>query len=266
MPFIDSHCHLDMLAAWEDENCDEAAVMLEVAAALKRAAEQGVGIVLNPGVDWQTMPLVLEVAKRFPQVVASVGIHPHEADSWQDGTERLRGFAMQPKVVAIGEIGLDYYYPHGSRPAQHQAFREQIRLARALQLPTIIHTRDAEEDTLRILREESHFLGVLHCYTGSWNLAQAALELGFYVSFSGAVTFKKSEALREVARQVPLDRILIETDSPYLAPPPHRGKRNEPAYVLRIAEQLAEIHGCSLEEIGRITTTNASRLFNLPIE
>lgn len=255
-----------MLARWVDENCDEAAVIHEVEAALQRAAEQGVLAVLNPGVDWNTLPLVLEVASRFPNVVAAVGIHPHEADSWQDGFERLASFARQPKVVAIGEIGLDYYYTLGSRPAQIQAFREQIRLAKALQLPIIIHTRDAEDDTLQILKEENHFQGVLHCYTGTWKLAHAALDLGFHISFSGAVTFKKSAELREVARQVPLERILIETDSPYLAPPPHRGKRNEPAHVVRIAEQLAELHGCSLEQMGRVTTRNASTLFNLPID
>lgn len=252
-----------MLAAWDEAPVDEASVMAEAQAALERAQAADVHFVLNPGVDWRNLPRVLAIAQRFPQVVAAVGIHPHEADSWQDGTERLRALAMQAKVVAIGEIGLDYYYTYGSHQAQQQAFREQIRLAKALDLPILIHTRDAEPDTLTILQEEGHFRGVLHCFTGTWGFAEQALSLGYHVSFSGAVTFKKSEDLRELARRIPLDRLLIETDAPYLAPPPYRGKRNEPAYVVRIAAQLAELHERPIEEIAAATTRNARSLFGV---
>lgn len=262
MRLVDSHCHLDMLPSWvEGEGVD---ADREIDQIVQRAHEAGVAWMLNPGVTWTDAARVLEVAGRYPDVYASVGIHPHEADSWDDGAmERLRELARSPKVVAIGECGLDYYYEHGSRPAQQRAFREQIRLAKELSLPLIVHTRDAEADTLDLLRTEGAQKGVLHCFTGSTDLARAALDLGFYISFSGVVTFKKSDDLRATAREVPLSRILIETDAPYLAPPPHRGKRNEPAYVVRIAEQMAEVHGVPVDEIARISTENAEALFGV---
>jgi TatD DNase family protein len=260
--YIDSHCHLDMLPRWVEGELTPEAVSQEIDQAIQRASDAGVEWILNPGSTWDETPDVLAVAERHPHVFASVGIHPHEADSWDDASyERLKALAAHPKVLAIGEIGLDYYYAHGSREAQHRAFREQLRLARELALPVIVHTRDAEDDTVAILNEEGATYGVIHCFTGTTALAQTTLEMGFYISFSGMVTFKKSEELRATAAVVPLDRLLIETDAPYLAPPPHRGKRNEPAYVVKVAEALAEVHGVGLAEIAERSTENALRLF-----
>lgn len=265
MQLFDSHSHLDMLPGWVEGELTPQAARAEIDAAVQRAREAGVAWVLNPGSTWAEAPGVLAVADRYPQVFAAVGIHPHEADSWgAESYERLNRLAQHPKVVAIGETGLDYYYQHGSMDAQKRAFAEQIRLARELDLPLIVHTRDAEADTLSILEEEGPHRGVMHCFTGTWELAESALERGFHISFSGVITFKKSEDLREVARRVPLERMLIETDAPYLAPPPYRGKRNEPAFVVKIAEQLAELHGVPVEEIARISTENALRLFRIP--
>lgn len=254
-----------MLPAWVEGELTLEEALLEIDQAVERAHAAGVEWILNPGSTWAETPAVLAVADRYPRVYAAVGIHPHEADSWgAESYERLERLAQHPKVLAIGETGLDHYYEHGSREAQRRAFAEQIRLARALDLPLIVHTRDAEAETLAVLRDEGPHHGVIHCFTGSLELAEAALALGFHVSFSGVVTFKRSEELREVARRVPLERMLIETDAPYLAPPPHRGKRNEPAYVVKIAEQLAELHGIEVGEIARITTDNALRLFRIP--
>lgn len=265
MQLIDSHCHLDMLPEWVEGELSPEAAQAEIDGAVARAREAGVAWILNPGSTWAEAPRVLAVAERYARVYAAVGIHPHEADSWgPESYERLNRLAQHPKVVALGETGLDYYYQHGSVDAQKRAFAEQIRLGRELDLPLIIHTRDAEADTLAILRAEGPHQGVMHCFTGSEELARASLDLGFHISFSGVITFKKSEELRAVARLVPLERTLIETDAPYLAPPPHRGKRNEPAYVVKIAEQLAELHGLSVEEVARTTTENALRLFRLP--
>ncbi|HEY9898314.1 MAG TPA: TatD family hydrolase [Pantanalinema sp.] len=265
MRFIDSHCHLDMLPGWVEGELSLEDSWLEIERAVQRAQDAGVEWMLNPGSTWAEMPAVLAVAERYAHVFAAVGIHPHEADSWDDASyERLKALAAHPKVLAIGEIGLDYYYDHGSREAQHRAFREQLRLAKELGLPVIVHTRDAEEDTVAILKEEGATHGVIHCFTGSTALAQATLEMGFHISFSGVVTFKKSEELRATAKVVPLDRTLIETDAPYLAPPPHRGKRNEPAFVVKIAEALAEVHGVGLVDIAERSTENALRLFRFP--
>lgn len=264
--FIDSHCHLDMLPEWveglppeeHDRNIDEA---------VARAQEAGVRWILNPGVTWAEFPRVKALTERYPNVFIAAGIHPHDAETWTDGSmERLREMARHPRVVAIGECGLDYYYDNAPREAQQRAFREQIRIAKELGLPLIIHTRDAEADTMRILEEEAATHGVFHCFTGSKELALAGIRQGLSISFSGVVTFKKSEALREVALEVPLDRFLIETDAPYLAPPPYRGKRNEPAYVVKIAETLAEVKGMSVAEIAEHATRNTIQLFKLPVE
>lgn len=263
--FIDSHCHLDMLPDWveglpadaRDANIDEA---------VRRAHDAGVRWMLNPGVTWHDMPRVQALTERHPSVFVAAGIHPHDAATWTKGsTERLKELAAHPRVVAIGECGLDYYYDHSPREQQQRAFREQIRVAKELDLPLIIHTRDAEEDTLRLLEEEGATRGVFHCFTGSQELALAGVRMGFSISFSGVLTFKKSEALRAIAREIPADRFLIETDAPYLAPPPHRGKRNEPAFVVKIAETLAEVRGERLDEIARQATDNTVRLFRLPV-
>lgn len=264
MELFDSHSHLDMLPGWtEDAKTGEAAAA-EIGAVVARARAAGVTGILVPGVAWADMEPVLAIATRYPDVWAAVGIHPHEADSWEAGSmERLRRLARHPRVVALGEAGLDHYYTHGSREAQVRAFSGQITLAHELDLPLIVHSRDAEDETLGLLRAGPPTRGVLHCFTGSWQLAASALELGYHVSFSGVVTFPKSAELREIARRVPLERTLIETDAPYLAPPPHRGKRNEPAFVAQVAAALAAVHEVSVEELGRLTAANARRLFNL---
>lgn len=274
--FIDSHCHLDMLPDWADrpngeehgaEGLNAAERERNLDEAIARARAAGVRWILNPGVTWETMPRTQALAERYPNVFVAAGIHPHDAETWTPGSEeRLRELARLPRVVAIGECGLDYYYDHSPRDQQIAAFRAQIRIARGLDLPLIIHTRDAEADTIRLLEEEGASHGVFHCFTGSKELAEAGLRLGFTISFSGVVTFKKSEALREVARMVPADRFLIETDAPYLAPPPHRGKRNEPAYVVKVAETLAEVRGQSLAEVAELATRNTIRLFRLPVD
>jgi TatD DNase family protein len=254
---IDTHTHLD------DPRFDD-----DRAAVLARAREAGVGAFLTIGCDLATSRAAVELAGQDPRVYASIGVHPHEVkhigDDWYDEFRRL---AKNKKVVAYGEIGLDYHYNHSPPKEQRERFREQIHLARDLKLPVIIHTREAQEDTIRILREEkaSEVGGVFHCFSGDAWLAKDALDLGFYLSFSGILTFQNATMLREIARNTPLDRVLIETDCPYLTPVPHRGKRNEPAYVTHVAAQLAAIHGPALsrERIEHLTTENAKRLFRI---
>jgi len=256
---IDTHVHLDDPRFDADRD-----------ATVARAREAGVGTFITIGCDLATSRAAVGLAGRYESVYASIGVHPHEVkhigDGWYDEFRRL---AEDPKVVAYGEIGLDYHYNHSSPQQQRDRFREQVRLARELHLPVIIHTREAQEDTVAILREEraSEIGGVFHCFSGDAWLAKDALELGFYLSFSGILTFNNASMLRDIAKQTPLDRLLVETDCPYLTPVPHRGKRNEPAYVSLVARQLATLHaeqaGLTLEDIGRITTENAKRLFKI---
>lgn len=256
---IDTHVHLDDPRFDADRD-----------ATVARAREAGVGTFITIGCDLATSRAAVGLAGRYESVYASIGVHPHEVkhigDGWYDEFRRL---AEDPKVVAYGEIGLDYHYNHSSPQQQRDRFREQVRLARELHLPVIIHTREAQEDTVAILREEraSEIGGVFHCFSGDAWLAKDALELGFYLSFSGILTFNNASMLRDIAKQTPLDRLLVETDCPYLTPVPHRGKRNEPAHVSLVARQLATLHaeqaGLTLEDIGRITTENAKRLFKI---
>ena len=207
------------------------------------------------------------VAEKYEGVHAAVGVHPHDAKLYDEAAERLLlEFVRSKRVVALGEIGLDYHYDNSPREVQHGVFGRQLRLARQEGLPVIIHSRDADDDTLEILRAEyagTERGGVMHCFGGGPELAEGALGLGFYISFAGNVTFKKADALREVARTVPLERLLVETDCPYLAPVPHRGRRNEPAYVVETARFLADLRGVSHEELGRATSENFSRLFGV---
>lgn len=253
---IDTHVHLDDARFNEDRE-----------SVIARAQEAGVEAFITIGCDLATSQAAVRLADQHPGVYASVGVHPHEVrhigDGWFDEFRRL---AQSRKVVAYGEIGLDYHYNHSSPKEQRERFREQIQLARELALPVIIHTREAQEDTVKILREEraSDIGGVLHCFSGDAWLAKDALDLGFYLSFSGIVTFHNATVLREIAKTVPLDRLLIETDCPYLAPIPYRGKRNEPAYVAHVAKQLTAIHPTlTLEDIAQNTTRNAKRLFKI---
>jgi len=251
---IDSHCHLEYDS-----------FVAEGEAVIARARAAGVGGCVTIGTKLSTFPKTLAVAERTGNVWCSVGVHPHDAalEPLADA-QLLLAHAAHPKVVGIGETGLDYFYDRSPRDVQAAVFRVHIAAARQTGLPLIVHTRDAEDDTIAILEEEmakGAFSGVLHCFTGSQKLAEAGLRLGFYISASGIITFKNSEPLREVFRQVPLERLLVETDSPYLAPLPHRGKRNEPAFVAHTAAVLASLKGVTAEEIARITTENFFRLF-----
>ena len=252
---VDSHCHLDFP--------DFAA---ELDAVVARARAAGVGRMVTISTRVKRHAQVLAVAERFADVFCSVGTHPHHADEEPDiDADALTAIARHPKVVAIGEAGLDYHYDNSPRDAQEQGLRQHIAAARATGLPLVIHSRECDSDMARILREESGkgaFPAVLHCFTGGRDLAFTAIELGHYVSFTGILTFKRSDDLRAIARDLPADRILVETDSPYLAPLPYRGKRCEPAYVAETARVLAETRGVSAEQIAEQTTENFFRLFS----
>ncbi len=254
---VDSHCHLDRL---DLEPFDG-----ELANALQLAGEYGVGRFLCVAIGRGNIPDVIAIAERFDNVYASVGVHPNEEDDGEVTAEELLELANHPKVIAIGETGLDYFRSEGDLSWQQQRFRHHIAAARACNKPLIIHSREARADTLRLMREEGAEAvgGIMHCFVEDQDTAQQAMEMGFYISFSGIITFKNAEALREVARQVPIERLLVETDSPYLAPVPHRGKSNQPAYVRHVAEFLAELKGISFEELSARTTDNFNQLFAL---
>jgi len=252
---VDSHCHLD----FPDFAADLEAIVA-------RAATAGIGRIVTISTRVRRLGQLLEIAERFPNVYCSVGTHPHHADE-EDGisADELIELASHPKVVALGEAGLDYFYQHGSREAQERGFRAHIAAARATGLPLVIHTREADEDCGRILEQEvarGSFRAVLHCYTGGRELAMRAVSLGLSISFTGILTFKKSQNLRDLAAELPADRIMVETDAPYLAPGKFRGKRNEPSYVVEVAKVLAETRGVSLDEISRQTTENFFRIFS----
>ncbi len=280
---IDTHCHLDFESFADD-----------VTAVVERAAVAGVTRIIVPGLDLDNAPAVLALAERFPGVYAALGVHPNSAAGWRDEwIADLRELAQHGKVVAIGEIGLDYYWDKTPPQTQLRALFAQLELAVELGLPVIIHNRDASEDVVRLLmavsqsrgkearfqvpgsREERSSLepgtwnlaptlrGVLHSFSADWPTAEAALGLGFYLGFTGPLTYKKADELRAIAARAPLDRVLIETDAPFLAPHPFRGKRNEPAYVRLVAERLAEVRGLSLAEVAAATTANALALFRL---
>jgi len=235
---------------------------------LRRAREAGVEtvIVVGGAGELSSNEAAVALADSHAGLYATAGMHPHDAkDVGEETFERLEKLAGHPKVVAIGETGLDFYYSHSPRDVQRKIFARFIALARKTRLPLVVHERDAHSDTAELLRSEgaTDVGGVIHCFTGDYGAARAYMDLGFHVSFSGIVTFKNAEALRQVARQVPLERILVETDSPYLAPVPFRGKRNEPAFVRFVAETIARVRGVAMEEIAEITTRNACHLFGL---
>ncbi|OGT31388.1 MAG: hypothetical protein A3E87_03400 [Gammaproteobacteria bacterium RIFCSPHIGHO2_12_FULL_35_23] len=253
---VDSHCHLNRLGNEK-----------ELDAIILAATQNGVQQMLTVGVRLNEFPAVLAIAEKYAQIDCSVGAHPTDAEDEQINAEKMLQLATHSKVVAIGETGLDYYRLAAdniiAKTQQQENFRLQIRVALQVDKPLIIHTRMAVEDTLRLLREEKASLvqGVMHCFTENWEMAKAALELGFYISISGIVTFKKAFQVQEVASKVPLDRLLIETDSPYLAPEPMRGKPNQPAYVRYVAEFIAKLRNESFETIAMQTTKNYNRLF-----
>jgi TatD DNase family protein len=251
---VDSHCHLDF-----PDFADE------LDAVVARAGEAGVGAMVTICTKVREFDRVLQVAERFDNVWCSVGLHPHEADAEPHlSTRRLVDLARHPKVVGIGETGLDFYYQRSPRDAQERQFRSHIAAARETGLPLIVHTRDADREMGAMLEEEMRagaFTGLLHCFSSSRQLADKALELGLSISLSGIVTFNKADELRETARRVPLDRLLVETDAPYLAPAPKRGKRNEPAFVAHTAARVAELRGLPADALARATTENFFRLF-----
>ena len=252
---VDSHCHLDRLKLDKFDG--------DLDAVLELARSRGVGKFLCVGISLENVENVVGIASRYDDVVCSVGVHPLDVDSGLADVDRLKALSTRPNVVALGETGLDYYYSTETREVQQQSFIAHLQAAAEVALPVIVHTRDAREDTIDLIREHGsrEHAGVLHCFTESWEMAKAALDLNYYISLSGIVTFKNAEELREVAKQVPLDRLLVETDSPYLAPVPYRGKPNIPAYVREVAEFIAELRGISYEELARITTENFFRLF-----
>ena len=254
---VDSHCHLDML--------DLERLGMTLPEAIAFAKTEGVAKILSIGVDLANAPKVIAIAEKFDHVYASAGIHPSEKLDEEPTIDEYRVYAKHPKVVAIGETGLDYYYNDSGLEQQRKRFRLQIQLSRELKKPIIVHTRDAKEDTISIMREEQadEVGGVMHCFTEDYDMAKQALDLGFYISFSGIVTFKNAENVRDVARKVPLDRMLIETDAPYLTPTPFRGKPNQPARVRQVAEFLAELRGVEFDVLASITTNNFHQLFGI---
>jgi TatD DNase family protein len=260
--FIDSHAHID----GAEFDTDREAV-------IQRARAAGVSAILNIGTGDPhsgALERALELAEKHADIYTAIGIHPHDARLFDAEAERriTRLFNQSARIIAWGEIGLDFHYDNSPRDVQMDVFRRQLQLARSANFPVIVHTREAEAETIEILKlqmEGSDLRGIMHCFSGSLWLAQQAIDLGFYISFSGIITFKKADDLRTIAKQVPLDRLLIETDCPFLAPVPFRGKRNEPAYVVEVARCLAGIHEKTIEEIGLITSENFTRVFNLKV-
>ena len=249
---VDSHCHLDFPALVADRT-----------GVLVRAREAGVVRMLNISTRLSDCDAVRATAESFDEVYCAFGIHPHHAheDGRDDSTDMIVEKVVHPKVVGIGETGLDFFYDKAPREVQEESFRRHIRAARETNLPLIIHSRDAEEETMRILREAGPVTGVIHCFSSRRILAEEALAFGFYISLSGILTFKKSQELRDIVKDVPLDRLLVETDAPYLAPEPYRGKTGEPSFVVRTAQVLAEVKGISFDELAKQTTENFFRLF-----
>jgi TatD DNase family protein len=249
---VDSHCHLDFP--------DLAANLPQI---LELMQQNDVGCAVCIGVNLEDLPRVLALADAYPQFFASVGVHPESTDAREPDVAELVALAAHPKVIAIGETGLDYYWHKDAPEWQRERFRTHIRAARATGKPLVIHNRDATADTLRLMQEEGagQVGGVMHCFTETWEVAEAALEQGFYISLSGIVTFKNALTIKEVARRVPLDRLLVETDSPYLAPMPYRGKINQPGYVKHVAEEIARLRELTYEEVVTATTDNFFRLF-----
>lgn len=249
---VDSHCHINFP--------DLAARLPEVLANMRH---NGVSHALVIGVSRPKYPEVLALAEAHDNLYATVGVHPDDPEAEEYSEDELVAHAAHPKVVGIGETGLDYHWCQGDLAWQHERFRTHIRAARRVGLPLVIHTRESAADTVQLMREENagEAGGVMHCFTESWEVAQQALDLGFYISLSGIVTFKNALQVKEVAQKVPLDRLLVETDSPYLAPVPFRGKTNEPAYVKHVAEHIAELRGLSFEAVAEATTDNFFRLF-----
>ena len=253
--FIDSHAHLEMKEFDRDRG--------EV---IERAWAAGVETIVTVGTNLSLSRKALSIARQYENVYATIGIHPHDAAKADDKVlDELKLLAGDAKVVAYGEIGLDFFRNISPREKQIEIFATQLQIAKALDLPVVIHDRDAHEQTLTMVRDSGVRRGVFHCFSGEWNMARKCIDLGFYISIPGVVTFEKSKVLREVARQVPADAILLETDCPYLTPEPHRGKRNEPSFMVHTAQKVADIRGVSIEELAAVATANTRRLFGLEV-
>jgi TatD DNase family protein len=257
MILVDTHCHLNFDTFVEDQDD-----------VIARAAAAGIGGIIVPATDLENCPEVIALAERYEMVYAAVGVHPNSSAGWQESwLDQLRQLARHEKVVAIGEIGLDYYWDKSPHDVQQRALAGQLALAAELNLPVILHNRESDADLLRLLRESPLYgrdkPGVLHSFSSDWPVAQAALEMGYYLGFTGPVTYKSADGLRAIAARVPLERLLVETDAPFLAPQKYRGKRNEPAYVALIAERIAALHNIALEAVAQQTTSNARSLFQI---
>ncbi len=253
--FIDSHCHLDRI--------DLAPYQNDFACFMHEAGNSQIEHLLCIAIDLEAYPAMLALAAPYPQISVTVGVHPNSRDGQEPGVDELIALGRHGKVIGIGETGLDYFRSEGDLAWQHQRFRNHISAAKALKKPLIIHTREAKDDTLRIMEEEGagEVGGIIHCFTEDWEFAKKALDLNFYISFSGIVTFNSAKEIKEAAKKVPADRFLIETDSPYLAPVPFRGRPNYPTYVRYVAEQLAQLRGTTVNKIAALSTENFHRLF-----
>jgi TatD DNase family protein len=253
---VDTHCHLDMLRSGED-----------IGKVVSRAAARGVSHIITIGIDLKSSKKAIEIAEKHESVYASVGIHPHNVEELQDNSyDELENLCENKKVVAYGEVGLDFVKQYAPRHIQLEHYIRQVELAKKVKLPLVIHDREAHDEILNILKKEAPFAaeGVMHCFSGDWQLATQILDLGFFISIPGVVTFNKAFALQEVAQKTPLDRLILETDAPFLAPDPYRGRTNIPEYMLYTAQKVADLRGISVEEVARKTTDNALKLFNIP--
>ena len=253
MKFIDSHSHLIL----EHFNNDRESV-------IEQAFSNDITHIIQSCDNLEEIKSNLILAKKYNNIYSSVGIHPHEAKTWTNTSrDEIIAYSKEEKIIAIGETGLDYYYNLSPKETQLSVFREQVKIAKEVSLPLIIHTRDAFDETLEILKEEKADNGVFHCYTGNLDYAKKAIDIGFYISFSGIVTFKNALEIKEAAKGIPIEKLLIETDCPFLTPIPHRGKRNEPLFVKYVGEEIAKIRNISIEEVGEITSHNTKKLFGI---
>lgn len=251
--YFDTHTHLD------DKQFDHDREQV-----IARICGAGVTLAVNIGADIESSRAGVRLSEQYDFIYAAVGVHPHEAETLtEEDMDALKSLAQSPKVVAIGEIGLDYYYDNARRDLQRKWFFRQLQLARELKLPYVVHNRDAHQDTMDIIRQSGYFRGVMHCYSGSVEMARELLDLGFFISFAGPVTFKNGKKAKEAAKFVPIDRLLIETDSPYLCPEPHRGERNDSSYVPLVAREIAALKGLSEEEVARATLANGRQFFQI---
>lgn len=253
--YFDTHAHLDDEQFTEDQE-----------AVITRAKEAGIELIINVGCNIPSALNTVALTQKYEFIYGAIGMHPHDAKELDEQSlAKLYQMAQNPRIVAIGEIGLDYYYDHSPRETQQKVFRKMINMAKELKLPIVIHDRDAHEDTLKIVKEEnaSEVGGVFHCYSGSWPMAKEIMKLGFNLALGGTVTFKNARKVIEVAQEVPLDHLLLETDCPYLSPVPYRGKRNEPSFVPKVAEMIAELKGLTVEEVAKVTLENGKQLFRI---